>query len=80
MLTITISAPAHSGKTAIAQLIEDALRSRGFKAVVNTDSDRIHDGAPRPTEFNDKCLESLSNREDAVVIETIQTQKSPSRR
>ena len=67
MLRIVITGAPASGKTTVAQLVEDALSKHGF-TVTNTDQDRIDEQSPRPTEYVERCAEAVSHREDVLII------------
>lgn len=72
MVKITISGSERTGKTSLAFALEDFLKQRGFNHVIVDDVDlgspadqRVHG---RTYEFNDKCLEAISNT--VVIIQT----------
>jgi adenylylsulfate kinase-like enzyme len=70
-IKVTVTGLPGSGKTTLAQVIEDALRAYGF-LVTNTDYDRVNERMPRPTDYVGKCAENLAARGYTVEIETVQ--------
>ena len=76
MLKITVTGTMNSGRTTVAQIIEDALLRAGITGVVNADPDRTNERAARPDEFVAACARAVQRKQELngqrIVIETVQ--------
>lgn len=70
MVKIVVYGKAGEGKTTIAKVIEDALRSHGFN-VQNDDIDVICGSFV--SHLQDQCVAAIVKKGDVVNIQTVQT-------